>query len=152
MLSQTLRKRVSTRKELRSSSRCSLEAQMDQKLRNKRSMLQYRHKASASQAWAMHPPCPPSTQMTSAQTAPLSRVKILTTAYQCRFRMTIKTTLRISKAFLSESSRQPHRSTTLTISRQAERSSHSQATCSMSGCQQHALKALKVACSQIRAH
>ena len=50
-----------------------------------------------------------------------------------------------------ENSPRHHHNTTLTTSRRVERSSHSQATCSMSACQQHGLKVSKAASSLTRA-
>ena len=56
-----------------------------------------------------------------------------------------------SIAFRYESSPRHHHSTTLTTSRRVERSSRSQATCSMSACQRRELKVSKAASSLTRA-
>ena len=53
--------------------------------------------------------------------------------------------------FRYESSPQHHHNITLTISRRVERSSHSQATCSMSACQRHGLRVSKAVSSLTRA-
>ena len=94
--------------------------------------------------------CLHSILMSNAQTVLLCRVKTQIMAVLSQSKTNTRIILQILIAFQYESNHQHHHNTTSIISRQVERSSHSQVTCSMSVCQQLVQRVLRAVCSLMR--
>ena len=151
--SQQSRKRVSMRKGQHSLYLCNLAARRKKLKSEIKSSDLYLslHRASASQLWATRLPCPRCILMSNAPIALLYRVRTQIMVPQSPSKTNMLTILPILTVSRCESSlRHPH-NTTLTTSRRVERSSLSQATCSMCACQQHGLRVSKAASSLTRA-
>ena len=94
--------------------------------------------------------CLHSILMSNAQTVLLCRVKTQIMVVLSQFKTNTRIILQILIAFQYESNHQHHHNTTSIISRQVERSSHSQVTCSMSVCQQLVQRVLRAVFSLMR--